>query len=201
MQFLQRFLFSPKDQQKFIHTLSGGEQARLHLAVVLMRSPNFLILDEPTNDLDIMTLGLLEEYLADFKGCLMVISHDRYFLDNMVDHLFVFTGNGVIKDFPGNYSDFRQWQAEAAAIEAKPATEKKSKPAPAEKPRKLSFKEKRLLEELESLMDKLNREKSELEEAFASGNATDIEAMSARYSALKDELNDAEFEWLTLSEI
>ena len=201
MQFLQRFLFSPKDQQKFIHTLSGGEQARLHLAVVLMRSPNFLILDEPTNDLDIMTLGLLEEYLADFKGCLMVISHDRYFLDNMVDHLFVFTGNGVIKDFPGNYSDFRQWQAEAAAIEAKPATEKKSKPAPAEKPRKLSFKEKRRLEELESLMDKLNREKSELEEAFASGNATDIEAMSARYSALKDELNDAEFEWLTLSEI
>ncbi|MDE5659727.1 MAG: ABC-F family ATP-binding cassette domain-containing protein [Muribaculaceae bacterium] len=201
MQFLQRFLFSPKDQQKYIHTLSGGEQARLHLAVVLMRSPNFLILDEPTNDLDIMTLGLLEEYLADFKGCLMVISHDRYFLDNMVDHLFVFTGNGVIKDFPGNYSDFRQWQAEAAAIEAKPAPEKKSKPAPAEKPRKLSFKEKRRLEELESLMDKLNREKSELEEAFASGNATDIEAMSARYSALKDELNDAEFEWLTLSEI
>lgn len=201
MQFLQRFLFSPKDQQKFIHTLSGGEQARLHLAVVLMRSPNFLILDEPTNDLDIMTLGLLEEYLAEFKGCLMVISHDRYFLDNMVDHLFVFTGNGVIKDFPGNYSDFRQWQAEAAALEAKPAPEKKSKPAPAEKPRKLSFKEKRRLEELESLMDKLNREKSELEEAFASGNATDIEAMSARYSALKDELNDAEFEWLTLSEI
>lgn len=201
MQFLQRFLFSPKDQQKFIHTLSGGEQARLHLAVVLMRSPNFLILDEPTNDLDIMTLGLLEEYLADFKGCLMVISHDRYFLDNMVDHLFVFTGNGVIKDFPGNYSDFRQWQAEAAALESKPAPEKKSKPAPAEKPRKLSFKEKRRLEELESLMDKLNREKSELEEAFASGNATDIEAMSARYSALKDELNDAEFEWLTLSEI
>ncbi len=201
MQFLQRFLFSPKDQQKFIHTLSGGEQARLHLAVVLMRSPNFLILDEPTNDLDIMTLGLLEEYLADFKGCLMVISHDRYFLDNMVDHLFVFTGNGVIKDFPGNYSDFRQWQAEAAALEAKPATEKKSKPVQTEKPRKLSFKEKRRLEELESLMDKLNREKSELEEAFASGNATDIEAMSARYSALKDELNDAEFEWLTLSEI
>lgn len=201
MQFLQRFLFSPKDQQKFIHTLSGGEQARLHLAVVLMRSPNFLILDEPTNDLDIMTLGLLEEYLADFKGCLMVISHDRYFLDNMVDHLFVFTGNGVIKDFPGNYSDFRQWQAEAAAIEAKPAPEKKSKPVQTEKPRKLSFKEKRRLEELESLMDKLNREKSELEEAFASGNATDIEAMSARYSALKDELNDAEFEWLTLSEI
>ncbi len=201
MQFLQRFLFSPKDQQKYIHTLSGGEQARLHLAVVLMRSPNFLILDEPTNDLDIMTLGLLEEYLADFKGCLMVISHDRYFLDNMVDHLFVFTGNGIIKDFPGNYSDFRQWQAEAAALEAKPATEKKSKPVQTEKPRKLSFKEKRRLEELESLMYKLNQEKSELEEAFASGNATDIEAMSARYSTLKDELNDAEFEWLTLSEI
>lgn len=200
MQFLQRFLFSPKDQQKFIHTLSGGEMARLHLAVVLMRSPNFLILDEPTNDLDIVTLGLLEEYLAEFKGCLMVVSHDRYFLDNMVDHLFVFTGDGVVKDFPGNYSDYRRWQAEMVAVEEKPATEKKQKPA-ADKPRKLTFKEKRRMEELEKLMEALNAEKAELEAYFQSGQAADIESKSARYSELKEQLGDAEMEWLMLSEI
>lgn len=200
MQFLQKFLFSPKDQQKFIHTLSGGEQARLHLAVTLMRSPNFLILDEPTNDLDIVTLGLLEEYLSDFKGCLMVVSHDRYFLDNMVDHLFVFTGNGVVKDFPGNYSDYRQWQAENETPLEKPIAEKKCRPK-ADKPRKLSFKEKKRMEELESLIAKLNAEKEELEALFASGAADDIESKSARYSAVKDELDAAEFEWLELSEI
>lgn len=200
MQFLQKFLFSPKDQQKFIHTLSGGEQARLHLAVTLMRSPNFLILDEPTNDLDIVTLGLLEEYLTDFKGCLMVVSHDRYFLDNMVDHLFVFTGNGVVKDFPGNYSDYRQWQAEMDALAEKPVVEKKIKPK-AEKPRKLSFKEKERMEELESLIEKLTAEKEELEAMFASGVANDIESKSARYSEVKSELDSAEFEWLELSEI
>ena len=109
MQYLQRFLFSPADQQKYIHTLSGGERCRLHLATVLMRQPNFLILDEPTNDLDIVTLGILEEYLSDFKGCVIVISHDRYFLDNIVDHIFVMEGNGVIRDFPGNYSDYRAY--------------------------------------------------------------------------------------------
>lgn len=206
MQFLQRFLFSPKDQQKFIHTLSGGEQARLHLAVVLMRSPNFLILDEPTNDLDILTLGLLEEYLAAFQGCLMVVSHDRYFLDNMVDHLFVFTGDGIVKDFPGNYSDFRTWQAEMAAEAAAAAApkadtaDKKPRPA-ADKPRKLTFREKRRLEELEAIMEALNKEKEELEAYFASGQADDIEAKSDRYSKVKNELNDAEFEWLSLSDI
>ncbi len=200
MQFLQKFLFSPKDQQKFIHTLSGGEQARLHLAVTLMRSPNFLILDEPTNDLDIVTLGLLEEYLTDFKGCLMVVSHDRYFLDNMVDHLFVFAGNGVVKDFPGNYSDYRQWRAEMDALAEKPVVEKKIKPK-AEKPRKLSFKEKKRMEELESLIEKLTAEKEELEAMFASGVANDIESKSARYSEVKSELDSAEFEWLELSEI
>jgi len=200
MQFLQRFLFSPKDQQKYIHTLSGGEQARLHLAVVLMRSPNFLILDEPTNDLDIVTLGLLEEYLSEFKGCLMIVSHDRYFLDNIVEHLFVFTGNGDVKDFPGNYSDYRLWQAEMAAAEIKPEPIKQQKPK-AEKPRKLSFKEKRRMEELEALMESLNKEKAGLEEYFASGQGEDIEAKSARYSQVKDELNAAELEWLTLSEI
>lgn len=200
MQFLQRFLFSPKDQQKFISTLSGGELARLHLATVLMRSPNFLILDEPTNDLDILTLGLLEEYLSEFKGCLIVVSHDRYFLDNMVDHLFVFTGNGVVKDFPGNYSDYRLWQARASAAEEKPAVEKKPKPQ-AEKPRKLSFKEKRRMEELEKLIDELTAEKSSLEDFFANGDGSGIEEKSARYSAIKTELEDAEMEWLMLSEI
>lgn len=200
MQFLQRFLFSPKDQQKYIHTLSGGEQARLHLAVTLMRSPNFLILDEPTNDLDIITLGLLEEYLADFKGCLMVVSHDRYFLDNMVEHLFVFTGDGVVKDFPGNYSDYRRWQAEMDAQAEKPVAEKKAKPQ-SQQPRKLSFKEKRRMEELEQLMERLNAEKAELEALFASGSGDDIEAKSARYQQVNSALDEAELEWLTLSEI
>ncbi len=200
MQFLQRFLFSPKDQQKYIHTLSGGEQARLHLAVTLMRSPNFLILDEPTNDLDIITLGLLEEYLAEFKGCLMVVSHDRYFLDNMVEHLFVFTGDGVVKDFPGNYSDYRLWQAEMVAQTEKPVEEKKIKPQ-SQRPRKLSFKEKRRMEELEQLMEQLNAEKAELEALFASGSGEDIQAKSARYSEVNSALDEAELEWLTLSEI
>lgn len=200
MQFLQRFLFSPKDQQKFIHTLSGGEQARLHLAVTLMRSPNFLILDEPTNDLDVVTLGLLEDYLAKFEGCLMVVSHDRYFLDNMVEHLFVFTGDGVVKDFPGNYSDYRQWQAELDAQVQKPATEKKLKQQ-AEKPRKLTFKEKRRMEELEQLIERLSAEKTELETLFSSGEADDIQARSARYSEVNAELDEAELEWLTLSDI
>ncbi len=200
MQFLQRFLFSPKDQQKFIHTLSGGEQARLHLAVVLMRSPNFLILDEPTNDLDIVTLGVLEDYLANFNGCLMVVSHDRYFLDNMVDHLFVFTGDGIVKDFPGNYSDYRQWLTENARQEPKIQTEKKAKPI-SEKPRKLSFKEKRRLEELEKTIDELTAERQRLEADFASGNANDIQAKSSRYQEVKDLLDEAELEWLELSSI
>ena len=118
MQFLTRFLFSPADQQKYIHTLSGGERARLHLAVTLMRRPNFLILDEPTNDLDIVTLGILEEYLSEFQGCLIVISHDRFFLDNIVDHLFVMEGDGYVKDFPGNYTEYRQWRNEQKSREA-----------------------------------------------------------------------------------
>ncbi|MDE7387975.1 MAG: ATP-binding cassette domain-containing protein, partial [Muribaculaceae bacterium] len=145
MNYLQRFLFPPKDQQKYVHTLSGGELARLHLAAVLMRSPNFLILDEPTNDLDIVTLGLLEEYLADFKGCAIIVSHDRFFLDTIVEHLFVFEGNGVIKDFPGNYSDYRRFIEEQQATAAPQEKEKKEKPraeAPARQ-RKLTFKEKK----------------------------------------------------------
>lgn len=206
MQFLQQFLFSPKDQQKYIHTLSGGELARLHLAMVLMRSPNFLILDEPTNDLDIITLGLLEDYLANFNGCLMVVSHDRYFLDNMVDHLFVFSGDGIVRDFPGNYSDFRRWQAEKAAAESQqPATKtdkrrNNASPTP-EKPRKLSFKEKRRLEELENIIDALTAEKQTLEAAFSSGTADDYQTATARYADVKEQLDAAELEWLELSSV
>lgn len=201
MQFLQHFLFSPKDQQKYISTLSGGELARLHLATVLMQSPNFLILDEPTNDLDILTLGILEEYLADFKGCLIVVSHDRYFLDNIVDHLFVFTGKGVVKDFPGNYSDFRRFLAETSEPkEDKPKktdTERQQKP----KQRKLTFKEKRRMEELETLIEQLSNEKMALEDTFSSGSADDINAASRRYEEVKNLLDDYELEWLELSEI
>jgi len=204
MQFLQRFLFSPKDQQKYVYTLSGGELARLHLATVLMRSPNFLVLDEPTNDLDILTLGLLEEYLADFKGCLMVVSHDRYFLDNIVDHLFVFTGNGVVKDFPGNYSDFRAWQAEMETVQKTSETVRKpetSVNSVAEKPRRLSFKEKKRLEELDSIIETLTIEKKELEAVFASGDVVDIQVKSERYEDVCSRLDEAESEWLLLSDI
>lgn len=201
MQFLQRFLFTPKDQQKYISTLSGGELARLHLATVLMKSPNFLILDEPTNDLDIVTLGILEEYLAEFKGCLIVVSHDRYFLDNIVEHLFVFTGNGIVKDFPGNYSDYRRFLAETdEPKEEKPKKTIAEKPQTS-KPRKLSFKEKRRMEELETLIGQLSDEKSTLEEAFSSGGSDDIATASKRYEEVKNLLDAYELEWLELSEI
>lgn len=203
MQFLQHFLFSPADQQKYIHTLSGGERCRLHLAAVLMRSPNFLILDEPTNDLDIVTLGILEEYLCSFKGCLIVISHDRYFLDNIVDHLFVFEGDGNIKDFPGNYSDYRQWREEQAK---ETETVEKAKEKPAEKPRqerpaKLTFKERKELEQLTAEIETLTAEKTELDALFNSGETIpDIVEKSARYTEIKDILDEKELRWLELSE-
>jgi ATP-binding cassette subfamily F protein uup len=202
MTYLQRFLFSPKEQQKYIHTLSGGELARLHLAAVLMSQPNFLILDEPTNDLDIVTLGLLEEYLADFKGCAIIVSHDRFFLDTIVDHLFVFTGNGVIKDFPGNYTDYRNFLAEQqqAAVPPKPKAAP-TRPA-AEKPRKLTYKERKLMEQLEADIARLNEEKAQLEAIFSSGaSAEEIDKSSKRYNELKDELDEKELQWLELSEI
>ena len=200
MQFLQRFLFSPADQQKYIYKLSGGERARLHLASVLMRSPNFLILDEPTNDLDIVTLGILEEYLSEFKGCVIVISHDRFFLDTIVDHLFVFEGNGVVKDFPGSYSDYREWKSEnkeEKLVTKESKTEKKK----TERTQKLSFKEKKELEEVTAKLDALNRVKAELEAAFNSGaQIDDIAAKAIRYDAVKAELDELEMRWLELSE-
>ena len=203
MQFLNHFLFTPTDQQKYIHTLSGGEKCRLHLASVLMKSPNFLILDEPTNDLDIVTLGILEEYLTNFKGCAIIISHDRYFLDNIVDHIFVFEGNGVIKDFPGNYSDYRTWLSENISDKN---TETKSKEKPNEKPRtekrpKMSFKEKKEFEQLTTEISQLTTEKNELELLFNSGNKIDdIIEKTARYDFIKEQLDEKEMRWLELSE-
>ena len=204
MQYLQRFLFSPADQQKYIHTLSGGERCRLHLATVLMRRPNFLILDEPTNDLDIMTLGILEEYLAEFKGCVIVISHDRFFLDSIVDHIFVMEGAGVVKDFPGTYTEYRAWADERDRAEERRRAEAAAKPAEkprlTERPAKMTFKERREFEALTAAIEALTAEKTELEAYFNSGGGDDIAARSARFEALKNELDEAEMRWLELSE-
>lgn len=206
MQFLNRFLFTPADQQKYISTLSGGEMRRLNLAAVLVRQPNFLILDEPTNDLDIMTLGILEEYLREFKGCVIVISHDRFFLDSIVDHLFVMEGNGVIKDFPGNYSDYREYLREQNANEEQKAAQKceaqtKSRSRENSRSAKMSFKERKEFEELTAEIDRLTAERHELETVFNSGEQlSDIEEKARRYSELKDLLDEKEMRWLELSE-
>ncbi|MDE6171005.1 MAG: ABC-F family ATP-binding cassette domain-containing protein, partial [Duncaniella sp.] len=177
MQFLTKFLFSPADQQKYISTLSGGEKRRLHLAAVLITRPNFLILDEPTNDLDIMTLGILEEYLKDFKGCVIVISHDRFFLDSIVDHLFVMEGNGVIKDFPGNHTDYRNYLKELRAAKQKEVAEKPEAPKreTRERVRKMTFKERKEYEALTVEIEKLTQEKDTLESLFNTGeNISDV---------------------------
>lgn len=202
MQFLQRFLFTPLDQQKYIHTLSGGELARLHLATVLMMSPNFLILDEPTNDLDIITLGLLEEYLSEFKGCVIVISHDRYFLDTIVDHIFVFEGQGIIKDFPGNYSEYRDFITSRPPHETEngPVAKISDRTRP-ERKEKLSFKERQEFENLTEEIKTLTAEKDSLEQLFNSGEIiTDMDTKSRRYNELKNILDDKEMRWLELSE-
>lgn len=206
MQFLTRFLFSPADQQKYISTLSGGEMRRLHLAAVLITQPNFLILDEPTNDLDIMTLGILEDYLREFKGCVIVISHDRFFLDSIADHLFVMEGNGVIKDFPGSYTDYRDWLKEQKAAESREVTVKTTTDTPArnekQRARRLSFKERKELEALTAEIDALTAEKSELESLFNSGQTiNDIADKAKRYDELKELLDEKEMRWLELSEI
>lgn len=203
MQFLNHFLFSPADQQKYIHTLSGGERCRLHLAAVLMRSPNFLILDEPTNDLDIVTLGILEEYLCNFKGCVIVISHDRYFLDNIIDHLFVFEGNGVVKDFPGNYSDYRKWREDFIKDnkEAEKPKERVVEKPKTERQAKMTFKERKEFEQLTAEIEQLSKEKDSLDTLFNSGQEIpDILEKSARYNELKEILDEKEMRWLELSE-
>ena len=207
-QFLQMFLFSPSQQYDFVGKLSGGERQRLHLCTVLMRSPNFLILDEPTNDLDIPTLNVLEEYLKNFRGCLIVISHDRYFMDRVVDHIFVFHGQGNVQDFPGNYTQYRleakgknSERNEKASYSQSPiANNQKVK---TEQKRRLSFKEKRELEELEKQMPLLEEEKAQLE-ALLSGGATAPDAIaqaSKRYQEVQDALDEAELRWLELSEV
>lgn len=208
MQFLTRFLFSPADQQKYISTLSGGEMRRLHLAAVLITQPNFLILDEPTNDLDIMTLGILEEYLRNFKGCVIVISHDRFFLDSIVDHLFVMEGNGVIKDFPGNYTDYRDYLKEQKAAQAKEEQRQSSSDTQpqhresAPRARRLTFKERKEFEALTVEIDALTAEKDALEALFNSGEALDdVASKASRYSEVKDLLDEKEMRWLELSEI
>ncbi len=206
-QFLQLFLFSPTDQQKLIEKLSGGEKRRLYLAMVLMSKPNFLILDEPTNDLDIQTLEILEDYLSKFSGCLIVISHDRFFMDRCVDHTFVFMGDGVIKDFPGNYSEYRAWK-EAHEKEEATAQKQKAESKPV-KPRsnnrdnsqKLTFKEKREFEELTESIERLTKEKEELFNLFNSGEQIDdVATKASRFEEVKDLLDEMELRWLELSE-
>ncbi|MDY3943130.1 MAG: ABC-F family ATP-binding cassette domain-containing protein [Alloprevotella sp.] len=208
MQFLNHFQFPPARQQDYIYKLSGGERRRLYLCTVLMQNPNFLILDEPTNDLDISTLQVLEEYLADFRGCVLVVSHDRYFMDKVVDHLFVFKGEGDIKDFPGNYTQFRAWEAlqeeeEKAQPKAKVELAKKENTYTSERKRKLTFKEKQEMEALEADIAKLEAEKSEIETALSSGTLSveEITAHSRRLPLLTEELEEKEMRWLELSEI
>lgn len=206
-QFLQLFLFSPTDQQKLIEKLSGGEKRRLYLAMVLMSKPNFLILDEPTNDLDIQTLEILEDYLSKFSGCLIVISHDRFFMDRCVDHTFVFMGDGVIKDFPGNYSEYRSWkevhEKEGVTAQKQKAESKPSKPRNnnRDNSQKLTFKEKREFEELTESIERLTKEKEELFNLFNSGEQIDdVATKASRFEEVKDLLDEMELRWLELSE-
>ena len=205
-QFLNLFLFSAKDQQKRIAKLSGGEKRRLHLASILMHKPNFLILDEPTNDLDIVTLEVLEEYITKFNGCIIIISHDRFFMDRTVDHIFVFEGNGVIKDFPGNYSDYRYWKTEhdKQIAEQQRIDSKRNEPATRQQNRnenRMTFKERKEFESLTAELEELNREKANLEELFNSGAVIDDMATKAkRYNDLKEIIDEKEFRWLELSE-
>ena len=208
-QFLQYFLFTPEQQHNYVYKLSGGERRKLYLCTVLMKNPNFLVLDEPTNDLDIVTLQILEEYLQDFPGCVIVVSHDRYFMDKVVDHLLVFKGEGEIKDFPGNYTLYRQWS------QLQPNDPKESKEVKVEKEtkttsdinnqqkRKLTYKEKREFEQLEKEIADLEAEQQALEEALCSGTLSveELTEKSKRLPLLKDELDEKSMRWLELSEI
>ena len=207
-QFLQHFLFSPEKQHSYVYKLSGGEKRRLYLCTVLMANPNFLVLDEPTNDLDIETLQILEEYLCDFKGCVIVVSHDRYFMDKVVDHIFVFNGEGDIKDFPGNYSDWREWRIEEKAAAAKEAAEKAAKNAPpkqsyrTETKRKLTFKERKEYEGLEEEIMMLEEEKASIEEAMSSGTLDNDTLLrhSMRIQEVIELIDTKTDRWVELSE-
>ena len=219
-QFLQFFLFTPEEQHNYVYKLSGGEKRKLYLCTVLMRNPNFLVLDEPTNDLDIQTLQVLEEYLQDFAGCVIVVSHDRYFMDKVVDHLLVFKGEGEIQDFPGNYTQYREWsrlqekdEAEKAAAAAKSIANNNAstndgagtakRDANFENKRKMSYKEKREYEQLTQEIDKLTEEQKKLEEALCSGTLSveELTEKSKRLPEIKDELDEKEMRWLELAEM
>ena len=223
-QFLQHFLFSPEQQYNYVYKLSGGEKRKLYLCTVLMRNPNFLVLDEPTNDLDIKTLQILEEYLQDFPGCVIVVSHDRYFMDKVVDHLLVFRGEGEIKDFPGNYTQYREWQkledkksAELKEAAQKATASRNGNNAPTPSPtgksqrdpnaapqkRKMTFKEKQEFAQLEKDIEALTAEKEGIETALSSGSVSveQITEMSKRLPILNEELDEKEMRWLELSEI
>lgn len=204
-QFLQHFLFTPETQHSYVYKLSGGERRRLYLCTVLMKNPNFLVLDEPTNDLDIVTLQVLEEYLQSFKGCVIVVSHDRYFMDKVVDHLLVFKGQGDIRDFPGNYSDYRDWKLAKAEHEkeaVKPKEEKTQRVRLNGK-RRMTFKERKEFEQLEKEIADLEAEKKQLEEALCSGSLSveELTEKSKRLPMLNDELDEKTMRWLELSEI
>ena len=205
-QLLQYFLFTPEQQHNYVYKLSGGERRKLYLCTVLMKNPNFLVLDEPTNDLDIVTLQILEEYLQDFPGCVIVVSHDRYFMDKIVDHLLVFEGDGVIRDFPGNYTQYRQWQQ----LQPKGATQASANNAAAPKKdyhndtrRRMSFKEKMEFERLTKEIEQLEAEQKQIEDALCSGTLSidELTEKSKRLPVLKDELDEKSLRWLELSEI
>ena len=210
-QFLNYFLFSPEQQHNYVYKLSGGEKRKLYLCTVLMKNPNFLVLDEPTNDLDIQTLQILEEYLQDFPGCVIVVSHDRYFMDKVVDHLLVFKGEGEIQDFPGNYTQFRDFQKMKSKEEEQQKPTKNSSPTANEPKkdyrnntkRKMSFKEKREYEQLSDKIAQLEEEKQKLEEELCSGNLSvdELTEKSKRLPILKDELDELELRWLELAEL
>ena len=213
-QFLQFFLFTPEEQHNYVYKLSGGEKRKLYLCTVLMRNPNFLVLDEPTNALDIQTLQVLEEYLQDFAGCGSVVSHDRYFMDKVVDHLLVFKGEGEIQDFPGNYTQYREWSRMQAKDEAKPAKSGNAtaendgagtakRDANFENKRKMSYKEKREYEQLTQEIDALTEEQKKLEEELCSGNLSveELTEKSKRLPEIKDELDEKEMRWLELAEM
>lgn len=211
-QFLQFFLFTPEEQHNYVYKLSGGEKRKLYLCTVLMRNPNFLVLDEPTNDLDIQTLQVLEEYLQDFAGCVIVVSHDRYFMDKVVDHLLVFKGEGEIQDFPGNYTQYREWCRLQPKTEGEGAEKKATKPTAKEPPsatqkkegkRKMTYKEKREYEQLTKELEQLENEQKTLEEALCSGQLSveELTEKSKRLPEIKDEIDEKEMRWLELAEI
>lgn len=206
-QFLQLFLFDPDKQYTYISKLSGGEKRRLHLLSLLFKNPNFLILDEPTNDLDLPTLGVLENFLSEFQGCLLIISHDRYFMDRLVDHLLVFEGNGQVRDFPGNYSDYREWQARenkpmAAPEETKAPTATSDATESVPENKRLSYKEKREFELLGADIEKLNREKQSITEQLNQGTLPydELQSLAERLGSISQELEEKEWRWLELSE-